>query len=60
MIAVSEPVVAGSDEWQNLAIEFTAKPETMTYVSIVRRPRYGYDEPTRGTIWFDDFKLTEQ
>ena len=32
----------------------------MTYVSIVRLPRYGYDEPTRGTIWFDDFKLTEQ
>ncbi len=60
VIAVSEPVVAGSDGWQNLAIEITAKAETTTYISIVRRPRYGYDGPTRGTIWFDDFKLTEQ
>ncbi|MEO6726012.1 MAG: hypothetical protein ABIP14_12030 [Blastocatellia bacterium] len=60
VIAVSEPVLAASNEWQNLAIEFTAKLEMMTYVSIVRRPRYDYDEPTRGTIWFDDFKLTEQ
>lgn len=60
IIAISEPVISGSEGWQNLAIEFSAKPDAMTYISIIRAPRHGYDEPTRGTIWFDDFKLTER
>jgi hypothetical protein len=28
-------------------------------VSLKRKPRYSFDEPTRGTLWLDDFKLTE-
>jgi len=59
VIAVSEPVIAESSEWQNLAVTFTAPPEMATFVTVVRRPRFSYDAPTRGTIWFDDFKLTE-
>jgi len=61
VLSVSEPVVADSDEWQNLAINFTSPPQAMnTYVAIVRIPRFSYDSPTRGTVWFDDFTLTER
>lgn len=60
-LAVSEPVVANSTDWQHLIIDFVAPPENvMAYVSIVRVPKKDYDEPTKGAIWFDDFKLTEQ
>lgn len=59
LVAVSDPVAAGSGDWQNLAITFTAPAEPAAYVTIVRKPRFSYDEPTRGIIWFDDFKLTE-
>jgi hypothetical protein len=59
LIALSEPVAAGSADWQNLAITFTAPAEPTAYVTIVRKPRFSYDEPTRGIIWFDDFNLTE-
>ncbi len=60
-LAVSEPIVADSTDWQHLVIDFTAPPENiMAYVSIVRVPKKDYDEPTKGAVWFDDFKLTEQ
>jgi len=29
-------------------------------ISIKRKPKFSYDEPTRGTVWFDDFSLKEQ
>jgi hypothetical protein len=58
--AVSDPVVADSGEWQRLTVSFTAPPDITTYVTIVRKPRFSYEAPTRGTIWFDDFKLMEQ
>jgi hypothetical protein len=43
-----------------LSVEFVA-PVTTTpkYVSIIRIPKYSYDEETRGTVWFDDFRLTQ-
>lgn len=59
-LAVSSPVGAGSNDWQNLMVEFIAPAEAvMTYIAIVRIPRFSYDEPTQGTVWFDDFKLVE-
>ena len=61
MMAVSEPVSADTSDWQRLVIEFTTPPENViARVAIVRIPRLEYEEPTRGTVWFDDFKLTEQ
>ncbi|MFP5264489.1 MAG: hypothetical protein ACLGJB_21595 [Blastocatellia bacterium] len=60
----SGPVGAGLDGWQHLSVEFTAPGGTAgeaqgLYVTIHRKPRYSYDDPTRGTVWFDDFTLTE-
>ena len=28
-------------------------------ISIKRKPRFSYDEPTRGTVWFDDFSMKQ-
>jgi len=61
IIAASEPVSAGTTDWQHLAVDFTVSPDvTATRVAIVRIPRFSYDDPTKGTVWFDNFKLTEQ
>lgn len=60
ILAISEPVVAGATDWQHLVVEFTAPAESVTaQVSIIKIPRFEYEEPTKGSIWFDDFKLTE-
>ena len=64
-IAASEPVAQGSHDWQRLTVDFVA-PQSATgemsavLVSIKRKPRFSYDEPTRGTVWFDDFAMKEQ
>jgi tetratricopeptide (TPR) repeat protein len=64
-IAASEPVVQGSHDWQRLTFEFvtpqgTSGEMSAVVVSIKRKPRFSYDEPTRGTLWFDDFSMNEQ
>jgi len=64
-IAASEPAAQGSHDWQRLTFEFVApqgSPGEMSavVVSIKRKPRFSYDEPTRGTVWFDDFSINEQ
>jgi len=64
-IAASEPVARGSGDWQRLAVDFVAPQPangatTAVFVSIKRKPKFSYDEPTRGTVWFDDFSLKEQ
>lgn len=64
-LASSEPVAEGSSDWQHLATEFTA-PNSADgsavglFVSIKRKPKFSYDEPTRGRIYFDDFTLSQQ
>ncbi|HKS39349.1 MAG TPA: tetratricopeptide repeat protein [Blastocatellia bacterium] len=60
LIAVSEPVDLAQTGWQQLAIEFTAPqiPDAF-YVTVKRKSKFSYDEPTTGTVWFDDFTLTE-
>lgn len=60
IMAISEPVAAGTTDWQHLVVEFTAPAENVAaQVSIIKIPRFEYEEPTKGSIWFDDFKLTE-
>jgi tetratricopeptide (TPR) repeat protein len=61
LIGASSPVAPGSSDWQKLAISFVApaKPEAAT-LAIVRTPRFSYDDPTIGIIWFDDFALVER
>jgi hypothetical protein len=64
-IAASAPVAIGSSDWQRMAIEFVA-PQNATgsgsaiLVSVKRKPKFSYDDPTRGTVWFDDFSMKEQ
>ena len=60
LIAVSEPVALAQAGWQQLAIEFTAPqiPDAF-YVTVKRKSKFSYDEPTTGTVWFDDFTLAE-
>jgi tetratricopeptide (TPR) repeat protein len=61
-IAASEPVPPGSDDWRRLSFEFTA-PQSGTggvIISIKRKPRFSYDEPTRGSVWFDDLVMRQQ
>ena len=60
LIAISEPVALAQAGWQQLAIEFTAPqiPDAF-YVTVKRKSKFSYDEPTTGTVWFDDFTLTE-
>jgi tetratricopeptide (TPR) repeat protein len=60
----SEPVAAGSNDWQRLAVDFIA-PQTKTpgqssvVIAIKRIPKFSYDEPTKGIVWFDDFTVEE-
>ncbi len=60
VIASSDPVREGSSDWERLLIDFTA-PDTAApkYVAIIRIPKFSFDNPTRGTVWFDDWRLSE-
>lgn len=63
-IAQSDPIAAGSTDWKQLSVEFVAPrvadASSAVYISIKRKPKYDYDEPTRGAIWLDDFTMKEQ
>ena len=64
LIALSEPVAVAQAGWQQLAVEFTAPqipegPQPAFYVTVRRKPKFSYDEPATGTVWLDDFTLTE-
>ena len=59
-VAVSDPVSAGSNDWRPLAVDFTTPTwAVVVLVSVRRIPKFSYDDPSRGTIWFDDFTLAE-
>lgn len=60
VLAQSVPVEIFKSEWQQLTVDFTAPDGAgPIYVAIVRIPKFSYDDPTRGSIWFDDFSLVE-
>jgi len=61
LIGVSGPVSAGSNDWQRLTISFVAPAnQASVTLAILRIPKFSYDDPTKGTIWFDDFTLVER
>ncbi|MGH9852275.1 MAG: hypothetical protein ACREBD_20750, partial [Blastocatellia bacterium] len=61
IIAASDPAGVGSTDWQRLGVDFIAPANAFSVVlAIVRIPKFSYDDPTRGTVWFDDFALIEQ
>ena len=59
-LGATHPINAEAADWQQFTLEFTAPAKTAgLLVSVQRIPKAGYDDPTQGTIWFDDFALTE-
>jgi hypothetical protein len=60
-LATSGPIPTGSNDWRRIAIDFNAPANARAVlITIKRLPKFSYDNPTRGTLWFDDFVLTEQ
>ena len=60
-VAGSEPIISGSNDWRPLTIDFQTPSTTRAVTVTIRRiPKFSFDKPTRGTIWFDDFALTER
>jgi hypothetical protein len=63
-LAVTPPITAGTTDWQPYTLEFVAPAKSPTksnavLVTIKRTPKFSYDDPTTGTVWFDDFTLSE-
>jgi tetratricopeptide (TPR) repeat protein len=60
-IAASDPIASGSSDWRRIEIDFVAPQAVRALaIKIKRVPRFSYDDPTKGVVWFDDFILTEQ
>ena len=64
-LVVSSPLPTESKDWERVAVEFTGPPSagggvSAVYVTLQRIPKYAYDEPTRGTLWLDDFALSRK
>ena len=57
-MAESAPIAAGSSDWQEIAVEFTA-PEILSAVRIglQQMPKFSYSKPTIGVVLLDDFDL---
>jgi tetratricopeptide (TPR) repeat protein len=61
VIATSDPVTSDSSDWRRLVVDFVAPTSSpLAAVAIVRIPKFSYDDPTSGTVWFDDFTLLER
>lgn len=59
-IGTSGPIPNGSSDWRRITIDLTAPPTARAGVVTIKRvPEFSYDKPTRGSIWLDDFVLTE-
>jgi len=59
-LAVSAPIAPGTNDWQPINVDFLVPQAGSAEVypvliSIKRTPEFSYDDPTRGTVWFDDF-----
>lgn len=59
-IATSDSVPGGSNDWRLIAIDFTSPASAHAVIVTIKRiPKFSYDNPTRGTMWLDDFVLSE-
>ena len=58
--ALSEPVALGTNDWRKLSLDFSVPAGMPTVLIAVKRtPRFKFDDPSRGSIWMDDFVMTE-
>ncbi|MBS1811289.1 MAG: tetratricopeptide repeat protein [Acidobacteria bacterium] len=61
LLGTSTPITAGSTDWQSGTVDFVAPANTQAIVVTIKRtPKFSYDEPTKGKVWFDDFSLREK
>lgn len=57
--------VFATKDWKPMSFNFTAPKKgsgengVALFISVERKPRLVYDEPTKGRIWFDDFVVSE-
>lgn len=59
-VAETAPIASGTNDWQPLELTFIVPAGQPGLELIIRRvPQFAWDEPTRGTIWLDDFQLEE-
>lgn len=60
ILATSNPLTAGSSDWQSYALDFVAPAKAKAVlITIKRTPRFSYDDPSKGSVWLDDFTLRE-
>ncbi|KXK03360.1 MAG: hypothetical protein UZ17_ACD001001168 [Acidobacteria bacterium OLB17] len=60
LIVSSQPMPQGTNDWQQISVDFTA-PENCTAISIrTTRVFCGDGCPLIGSLWYDDFELTAQ
>ncbi len=59
IIATSEPFPGGTNDWQEIKIDFTVPAETEGVYIRTSRNYCGEKCPIFGTFWLDDFKLTK-
>jgi len=58
VIAATSAVSTAIDDWQLLTVDFIVPADRpAVLIAIKQTPKYSYVEPTRGVVWFDDFKL---
>jgi tetratricopeptide (TPR) repeat protein len=60
-IAASAAIEAGSYDWRLLTMDFVAPSDARALIIAIKQtPQFSYVDPTSGTVWFDDFDLTER
>jgi tetratricopeptide (TPR) repeat protein len=58
IVAATNRVNPAQSEWQLLTADFTTPTQSKTFwLALQRIPQFSYDEPTKGTLWFDDCSL---
>ena len=58
-VATTNRVSPDQADWQLLTADFTTPAgQKMYWLMLQRTPQFSYDEPTKGTLWFDDCSLT--
>lgn len=57
-IAVSKPFPTGTNDWQEIAIDFATPGDADGIIIGTGRVNCGEDCPIVGTFWYDDFKLS--
>lgn len=60
-VIAATPIISEDKQvWSPLTVDFVAPAEQpVLLISVRQSPQFSYVDPTKGTIWFDDFSLVE-